>query len=98
MYGMMRQRSSAMATMNISLPDEMKEWVEGQVAGGRFSNVSDFVRDVLRREQERQGYVFWLNAEIEKGIASGFSEMTTDEAFAKARAIAHEMQAKKDVA
>lgn len=40
-----------MATMNISLPDEMKEWVEMQAATGRHANVSDYVRDVLRREE-----------------------------------------------
>lgn len=41
-----------MATMNISLPDPMKQRVEAQAETGRYSNASDYVRD-LRRDQER---------------------------------------------
>ncbi len=42
-----------MATMNISLPDAMKQWVEAQVQTGRYANSSDVVRDLVRKEQER---------------------------------------------
>ncbi len=42
-----------MATMNVSLPDAMKEWVEQQVETGRYANSSDVMRDLVRREQER---------------------------------------------
>ena len=41
-----------MATMNVSLPDPMKDWVEQQVRTGHFSNASDYVRDLIRRDQE----------------------------------------------
>ena len=43
-----------MATMNISLPDEMKAWVEEQVRSGRYSGASDVMRDLVRRGQERE--------------------------------------------
>ena len=43
-----------MATMNVSLPDQMKEWVEAQTASGRYGNASDYVRDLIRRDQERE--------------------------------------------
>ena len=36
-----------MATMNVSLPDPMKAWVEAQVETGHFSNASDYVRDLI---------------------------------------------------
>ena len=42
-----------MATMNVSLPDKMKQWVEEQVQTGRYGNASDYVRDLVRRDQER---------------------------------------------
>ena len=42
-----------MATMNISLPDAMKAWVDECSRSGRYSNVSDYVRDLIRRDQER---------------------------------------------
>ena len=65
-----------MATMNISLPDEMKEWVEEQAATGRFANVSDYVRDVLRRER---GVVARLQGLIDESRASGVVEMSPAE-------------------
>lgn len=39
-----------MATMNVSLPDRMKDWVEVQARTGRYSNASDYVRDLIRRD------------------------------------------------
>ena len=43
-----------MATMNISLPDKMREWIDQQVSTGRFSNASDLVRDLIRDAQTRE--------------------------------------------
>ena len=63
-----------MATMNVSLPDAMKEWVEAQARGGRYSNASDYVRDLVRRDQERARVVEELQALISQGIESGVSE------------------------
>ena len=40
-----------MGTMNISLPDPMKSWVEDQAKSGRYANSSDYVRDLIRRDQ-----------------------------------------------
>ena len=75
-----------MATMNISLPDQMKEWVEQQVATGRYANASDYVRDLLRRDEERAAKIANFQREIDKGIASGISNLSIDEVFANARA------------
>ena len=77
-----------MATMNISLPDKMKEWVEAQTETGRYANASDFVRDLIRKELEKGKTKAWLEAEIEKGYASGFHESTVDEFFQSATSAA----------
>ncbi len=71
-----------MATMNISLPDEMKAFVEGQVATGQFANVSDYVRDVIR---DRQAAVDRLHALLEEGEASGDSPRNFAEIMAAIR-------------
>jgi antitoxin ParD1/3/4 len=42
-----------MATMNISLPDKMREWIDQQVASGRYSNASELMRDLIRDAQSR---------------------------------------------
>jgi len=39
-----------MATMNVSLPDQMKTWVEECVQSGRYANTSDYVRDLIRQD------------------------------------------------
>ncbi|MGL4281563.1 MAG: type II toxin-antitoxin system ParD family antitoxin [Albidovulum sp.] len=60
-----------MATMNISLPDQMKSFAEEQAKDGRYSNVSDYVRDLIRRDQTRQGAMAEVQALIDEGMASG---------------------------
>jgi antitoxin ParD1/3/4 len=71
-----------MATMNISLPDEMKAFVEAQVATGRYTNASDYMRALVRRDQ---GDVHRLRALIDEGEASGWTDKTPEQAFAEAR-------------
>ena len=68
-----------MATMNVSLPDAMKQWVEEQVATGRYGNSSDYVRDLVRRDQERAGAREKLQQMVDEALASGIVEMSRDE-------------------
>ena len=68
-----------MATMNISLPDQMKAWVEAQAEDGRYSNASDYVRDLIRRDQVRAEKIAAMNVMIQEGLDSGISERTVDE-------------------
>jgi len=74
-----------MATMNVSLPDQMKEWVEEQVKTGRYGNSSDYVRDLVRKDQERAEAVEQFDRLIQEGLDSGISELTVEEVFAQAR-------------
>ncbi len=71
-----------MATMNISLPDTMKHFVEGQVATGQFSNASDDIRDLIR---ERERAVERLRAFIDEGDASGYVAYDFDAIMREAR-------------
>jgi antitoxin ParD1/3/4 len=41
-----------MKSMNISLPDSMKDWVERCVATGNYASASDYVRDLIRDDRE----------------------------------------------
>jgi len=43
-----------MQTMNISLPDQLKEFVDNQVGSGRYSSVSEYVRDLIRDDEKRK--------------------------------------------
>lgn len=63
-----------MATMNVSLPDPLKQWVETQARSGRYSNSSDYVRDLIRRDQERAASIAEMQKLITEGIESGTDE------------------------
>jgi antitoxin ParD1/3/4 len=73
-----------MATMNVSLPDPMKDWVESRTQDGTFSNASDYVRHLIRRDQERQAAITALQSEITAGLESGPAQ-PFDQASFKAR-------------
>ena len=60
-----------MATMNVSLPDPMKTWIEVRLKDGRFSNTSDYVRHLIRRDQERAQAIEVLQQAIDEGVKSG---------------------------
>lgn len=60
-----------MGTMNISLPDPMKTWVEDQAKSGRYANSSDYVRDLIRRDRLRQEAIAEIQGAIDAGLASG---------------------------
>ncbi len=70
-----------MATMNVSLPDPMKSWAEHRTKGGRYSNVSDYVRDLIRKDQERHIAIAELQGLIDEGLQSGSSRNFDMSAF-----------------
>ncbi len=43
-----------MGTMNISLPDSMREFVDKQVSTRGYGTSSEYVRELIRRDQDRQ--------------------------------------------
>ncbi len=63
-----------MAQMNISIPDALKGWAERRVAEGRYSSTSDYVRDLIRRDEADAEKLRRLQAAIDEGLASGISE------------------------
>jgi antitoxin ParD1/3/4 len=44
----------AMTSLNISLPDPLKAYVEAQVASGDFGTPSEFIRNLIREDKERR--------------------------------------------
>ena len=74
-----------MATMNVSLPDPMKDWVEAQARTGRYSNASDYVRDLIRRDQERAAKIARMQQLLTEGLESGISTESMDDIAAAAR-------------
>lgn len=77
-----------MATMTVSLPDPMKDWIEAQIRAGEYASSSDYVRDLVRRDREQKDRLNALRKMIDEAEASGISPRTVEEIFAEARATA----------
>lgn len=75
-----------MATMNVSLPDPMKDWVETQVKSGHYANVSDYMRSLIRRDQSEQEKLEYLREALRGGRESGISKRTVSDIISKAKA------------
>ena len=70
-----------MATMNNSLPEQMKAYAEAQARDGTYSNVSDYVRDLIRRDQMRRSAMAEIQVLIDESLASGTSRPFDMQAF-----------------
>jgi len=75
-----------MATMNVSLPNEMKTWVEFQAQNsGRYTNTSDYVRDLIRKDQDANIKIQQMQAMVTKGLESGVGSRSMEELAQVAR-------------
>jgi len=87
-----------MAQMNVSLPDQLKSWAEQRVAEGRYSSTSDYVRDLVRRDQEREEKRRALQAAIDEGLASPISDRDPFDYLDELRAGVRDAAGSKDAA
>jgi len=64
-----------MASMSISLPDPLRDHVRDRVDSGRYANASDYIRDLIRRDQNIiDDEDVWLR-ELDASIAETLVEM-----------------------
>lgn len=80
-----------MATMTISLPDPMKEWIETQISKGEYASTSDYVRDLVRRDRSRRAQELTiedLRQIVTESRSSGTGKQSIDEIFENAERLA----------
>lgn len=76
-----------MSRLTISMPVQMNDWVESQINSGRYGNVSEYFRDLVRRDQERRDVaVNELRVLLDRAEASGVSDRSVEEIREAARA------------
>ena len=75
-----------MTTMNISLPEEMKAFIEAQMAQEGYASASEYLRTLVREAQKRQAQRE-LAAKLLEGLQSPASEMTDEDWAALRRRI-----------
>jgi antitoxin ParD1/3/4 len=67
-----------MKSMNISLPDSMRAYIEEQVAEGNYSTASEYFRELVRQDQKRKAQER-LETLLLEGLESGNATAMTDE-------------------
>ena len=56
--------------MSFALPESMREYIDARVTDGQYGNTSEYIRDLVRQDQEAQARKR-LRDLIEEGLASG---------------------------
>ena len=64
-----------MESMNISLPEPLKQFVDGQISTGRYSSASEYVRELIRADEKRKAEE-QLEAKLLEGLDGAESELT----------------------
>jgi antitoxin ParD1/3/4 len=75
-----------MATMNVSLPEDLKHFVDSQVTHGNYGSTSEYVRDLIRRDHDRRR----LRAALLEGARSPITSNVDAAYFASLRAQARD--------
>jgi antitoxin ParD1/3/4 len=71
-------KGARMQTMNISLPETLKDFVDQQIAAGRYSTASEYVRELIRND-EKQKAEEQLSTLLRKGLQSKETKLTRDD-------------------
>jgi antitoxin ParD1/3/4 len=74
-----------MATMNVSLPDPMRDWIQQRIDDGHYASVSDYVRDLIRRDQSEFGEREALISALTAAETSGTSRRSVPDIFEAVR-------------
>ena len=73
-----------METMNIALPNRLKEYVQQRVEQGGYSSASEYIRELIRLDQRESAQTL-LEAELLKGLASGPPQRMAADDWSKIR-------------
>ena len=86
-YGVNMATEPSTVTMNVSLPEPLKQFVDGKVQSGIYGSASEFVREAIReklqRDVDRQEAKDVLTAKLLAGLDSGKSVAFTGGYFEK---------------
>ena len=83
-----------MQSMNISLPEPLKQFVDGQISTGRYSSASEYVRELIRADEKRKAEDR-LEAKLLEGLDSTETELTPADWSAIRREALAKIEARK---
>ncbi len=69
----------AVVRKTITFTEQQDAWVKSRVSCGDYTNDSEYVRDLVRKDQQRNDKLRILQSAVEEGLASGVSERSVDD-------------------
>ena len=63
----------------ITFTEQQDQWIKAKIAGGQFTNDSEYIRDLVRRDQEKNAEIEGIRAALIEGEQSGMSTRTPDD-------------------
>ena len=60
----------------ITLTDKQDDWIKARIAAGEFTSDNEYIRDLVRRDRERNAKLLAVKAAIQEGLDSGVSDKT----------------------
>ena len=70
----------------ITLTDKQDQWIRSRIAAGEYTNDSEYIRDLVRRDQEQNAKFRALKSAIQEGLDSGISDKTLRDVWEEAEA------------
>ncbi len=83
-----------MAIVNISLPDQMKQYIEERIGEGGYNTTSEYFRDLVRSDQKRQAEER-LETLLLRGLESPVTKWTQDDVDHVKKAVRERLAAKQ---
>jgi antitoxin ParD1/3/4 len=73
----------------ITVTDQQDCWIKSQIEAGHYTNDSEYIRDLIRREQERSAELEAIRSALKEGESSGNPQSFDPDAFKKRMLEAH---------
>ncbi|SEO95544.1 type II toxin-antitoxin system ParD family antitoxin [Pseudomonas sp. NFACC39-1] len=74
----------------ITVTDQQDGWIKAQIEAGHYTNDSEYIRDLIRREQERSAELEAIRSALKEGEASGKPRPFDPDAFKKRMLATHD--------
>ena len=78
----------------ITVTDQQDAWIKAQINGGDFTNDSEYIRDLIRRDQARNSEIDAIRGELIKGEQSGDPQPFDGDLFKEEMAAKHASKAR----
>lgn len=69
----------------ITVTEPQDAWIKAQIVEGHYTNDSEYIRDLIRKDQERRDKIANMQRLVDEGLASGISDRSMDDILADAR-------------